>query len=298
MAQVAVYLPQVRMDVVTILERAAAADEAGLSGVWFMDHLAAPLAPELDTLEGWTVATAVAARTERIRIGHLVLCDGFRHPALLAKMAATLDHVTGGRLDLGLGWGSVPAELATWGFDDHPAATRAARLEESIEVMRALFTGEPVDHRGAHFTLTGATARPVPLQDPLPIHIGGAGTRLTLPLVRRHADWWNCPAYALDRMPSLLTGLRNDRPDLKVSVQHPVGLATGVATREEVQQLAERRFGSWGGVVAGTPDEVAAVLAKEAEAGVDLFICQLHDFGQPDTIRLLAEEVAPALAGA
>ena len=76
-----------------------------------MDHFAAPMAPEVDTFEGWTVATALAARTSTIRIGHLVLCDPFRHPVLLAKMAATFDVISGGRLELGIGWGSVPDEL-------------------------------------------------------------------------------------------------------------------------------------------------------------------------------------------
>ena len=91
-----------------IVERTLAAEAAGFDSVWLMDHLAAPMAPEVDTLEGWTVASALAARTSTIRIGHLVLCDPFRHPALLAKMAASLDVISDGRLELGLGWGSVP----------------------------------------------------------------------------------------------------------------------------------------------------------------------------------------------
>jgi alkanesulfonate monooxygenase SsuD/methylene tetrahydromethanopterin reductase-like flavin-dependent oxidoreductase (luciferase family) len=295
MAEVALYLPQLRMDVATILERAQVADEAGLAGVWLMDHLAAPLAPELDTHEGWTTATAVACHTERIRIGHLVLCNAFRHPALLAKMAVTLDHVSDGRLDLGLGWGSVPAELRMWGFGDEPAWERSARLAESIEVMQALWTGERVRYEGQFWNVDGAVARPLPIQEPIPLHIGGAGERLTLPLVDRYADWWNCPAYALGRLAPLTARLRTDRPELKVSVQHPVGLAATTSARDEVRNVAERRFGAWGGVVTGTPDDVVAALRREAEAGADLFICQLHDFGQPDTIRLLAEAVAPAL---
>lgn len=297
MAEIALYLPQLRMDVATIVERATAADEAGLAGLWLMDHLAAPLAPELDTHEAWTIATAVACHTERIRIGHLVLCDGFRHPALLAKMAATLDHVSGGRLDLGLGWGSVPDELRRWGFGDAPAWERAARLAESIEVMQALWTGHPLTYEGRFWKIDSAVARPVPLQTPIPLHIGGAGERLTLPLVDRYADWWNCPAYALDRLEPLVARLRTDRPGLRVSVQHPVGLAATSAQRDEAAEQVTRRFGPWGGVVTGTPDEVVQAFVAEAEAGVDLFICQLHDFGQPETIRLLAEEVAPALRG-
>src|SRR4051794_3848642 len=103
-----------------IVERSQAAEATGFDSLWLMDHLVAPMRLDVDTFEGWTVASALAARTERIRIGHLVLCDPFRHPALLAKMAATLDVVSNGRLDLGLGWGSVPDELHTFGFGDDP----------------------------------------------------------------------------------------------------------------------------------------------------------------------------------
>lgn len=293
MATAALYLPQLRMDVATILARAQAADAGGFHSVWFMDHLAAPMAPDFDAFEGWTIATAVAARTERIRIGHLVLCDAFRHPALLAKMAATLDHISGGRLELGIGWGSVPEELRRWGITSDGPAARAARLTETLEVLEALFTGEPVSYDGTYVTLDDVTARPVPVQRPLPVHIGGGGERLTMPLVRRFADWWNCPAYALDRLDTLRP-LAGDRA--RISVQHPVGLAASSAERDDVVATTTKRFGSWGGVIAGTPDEVAAALAAEAAAGVELFICQLHDFGRPETIDLFAREVLPALA--
>src|SRR5882757_9615416 len=104
------YLPQLRMSFDRIVERTLAAEAAGFDSVWLMDHLVAPRAPEVDTFEGWTIATALAARTSTIRIGHLVLCDPFRHPVLLAKMAATFDVISNGRLELGIGWGSVPDE--------------------------------------------------------------------------------------------------------------------------------------------------------------------------------------------
>ena len=148
-----VYLPQLRMGFEELCDRTLAAEAAGFDSVWLMDHLAAPLAPEIDTFEGWTVAAALAARTTRIRIGHLVLCDPFRHPAVLAKMAATLDVVSGGRLELGIGWGSVPDELRRYGFGDEPPARRAARLRETLEILAAMFTGEPFDHHGEHFDL-------------------------------------------------------------------------------------------------------------------------------------------------
>ncbi len=286
------FLPQLRMSFATILERTLAAEVAGFDSVWLMDHLAAPAADELDTFEGWTLAAALAARTTSIRIGHLVTCDPFRHPALLAKMAATVDSISDGRLELGLGWGSVPDELARFGIGGGSPGERAARLGESLEILDLMFSGERFDYSGDSFTLRGAIGRPVPVQQPRPpIHIGGAGPRLTMPLVRRHADWWNCPSYAIDRLDELLPLAGAAR----VSTQHPVALAEHAAERDEVVALGERRFGAWGGLVGGTPSEVVDALGREVAAGVEGFVIQLTDFGRPDTIGRFMQDVAPQL---
>jgi alkanesulfonate monooxygenase SsuD/methylene tetrahydromethanopterin reductase-like flavin-dependent oxidoreductase (luciferase family) len=286
------FLPQLRMPFATILERTLAAEAAGFDSVWLMDHLAAPMAPEHDTLEGWTLAAALAARTSTIRIGHLVTCDPFRHPALLAKMAATVDAVSGGRLELGLGWGSVDAELATFGIGEGTRRERAARLAESIAILDLMFAGEPFDFSGEHFRLAGAIGRPRPVQQPRPpLHLGGGGARLTMPLVRQHADWWNCPSYAVDR----LDELRPLAGPARVSVQHPVALAPSDAARAETLATGARRFGSWGGLVGGTAPEVADALAAEVDRGVEGFVVQLTDFGAPATIEHFMAAVAPAL---
>jgi alkanesulfonate monooxygenase SsuD/methylene tetrahydromethanopterin reductase-like flavin-dependent oxidoreductase (luciferase family) len=290
-ATVGLYLPQIRMDFGTIETRALVAEEVGFESVWFMDHMAPPVNRGLDCLEGWTTATAVAMRTERIRVGHLVLCNEFRHPALLAKMAATLDVISGGRFDLGLGWGSVDQELADYGFGSSGRRVRAARLAETLEVLDRLWTGDTIEFIGEYWTLHDALCRPTPSNGRVPIHIGGGGPQLTMPLVARYADWWSCPSYAVGR----LADLRQAAGDARVSVQHPVGLAASSRQRAEVVGLAERRFGSWGGLIAGTPSEVAAALQLERDAGVELFICQFSDFGTPETLRLFAEEVLPAL---
>jgi len=278
----------------TILERTLAAEAAGFDSVWLMDHLAAPAAPEWDTLEGWTLAAALAARTSRIRLGHLVTCDPFRHPAVLAKMAATLDVLSGGRLELGLGWGSVDAELRTFGIDAGPAPERAARLRETLEILPLMFAGEPFDYSGAQYRLAGAVGRPVPVQPRIPVHIGGAGPKLTMPLVRDFADWWNCPSYAADR----LEEVRPLAGDARVSVQHPVGLAAGDANRAEVSALTQRRFGSWGGIVTGAAEEVAGALVADVDFGARGFVLQFHDFGTTETLERFMGEVAPAVRAA
>lgn len=285
------FLPQLRMSFATILERALAAEAAGFDSVWLMDHLAAPAAADQDTFEGWTLAAALAVRTTTIRIGHLVTCDPFRHPAVLAKMAATVDVLSEGRLELGLGWGSVERELETYGIGAGPPKARAARMRETVEILDLMFAGEPFDHDGTH-QLRGAIGRPRPCQLPRPpLHIGGAGPQLTMPLVRDHADWWNCPTYAVDR----LAELRPLAGDARVSVQHPVGLALDAATRDETVATAKRRFGSWGGLVAGTAAEVADALAAEVAGGVEGFVVQLTDFGTPESAAHFMAEVAPTV---
>ena len=288
-----IFLPQLRMPFSTIETRVRAAEEAGFDSAWFMDHLAPPAAPEHDTLEAWTLASAIAARTISIRLGHLVLCDPFRHPALLAKMAATVDVISEGRLELGIGWGSVEAELASFGFGPEAPAVRAAKLDEALQIIELMFTGERFDYDGVHYRLHDAIGRPRPVHGRVPVHIGGAGTRLTMPLVARHADWWNCPSYAIERLHELLPLAR----DVRVSAQHPVGLAPSAAARDEVEAVARKRFGTWGGLITGTPAEVAAALRREVDAGVELFVVQLSDFGTPETIELFAREVIPEMRG-
>jgi alkanesulfonate monooxygenase SsuD/methylene tetrahydromethanopterin reductase-like flavin-dependent oxidoreductase (luciferase family) len=278
----------------TILERTLAAEATGFDSVWLMDHLAAPAAPEHDTFEGWTLAAALAVRTDRVRLGHLVTCDPFRHPAVLAKTAATVDVLSGGRLELGIGWGSVEAELAMFGIDAGGSAVRASRLRETLEILPLMFAGVPFDYDGAHYHLRGAIGRPVPAQTHVPIHIGGAGPQLTMPLVREYADWWNCPSYAVSRFEALrpLVG------DARISVQHPVALAPDQASRDEVLATAERRFAGWGGLIGGTAAEVADALAAEVRAGVGGFVLQFTDFGQPETLRGFMEDVAPTVRAA
>ena len=152
-----------------------------------------------------------------------------------------------------------------------------------------MFSGEPFDYDGAHHRLRRAIGRPVPAQARVPIHIGGGGPKLTMPLVEALADWWNCPGYALDRIDEL----RPLAGSARISTQHPIGLAPDAASRDEVIATVHRRFGSWGGVIAGTADEVAGALAAEVARGVEGFVLQFSDFGTPETAqRFMAERRA------
>jgi len=278
-----------RMPFGTIVERARAAEQAGFDGIALMDHFAPPALPSADSYDAMTTAAALAASTTRLKISHLVLCSSFRHPSVLAKEMVSLDHLSGGRFELGIGWGSVPGELERFGLPTEAPARRSARLEEYLNVWQALFTGEPAEFDGEFVALRGAQLTPRPLNGRIPVLIGGGGARLTMPLVARYADWWNCPGYAFDRFDQLkpLAGTA------RISTQHPVGLAATAADVPDVTALTKRRFGGWGGGITGTAADVADALTGLRDRGVERFYLQFSDFGTPDTLARFGTDVIP-----
>lgn len=281
------FLPQMRMSVDTIVERARAAEAAGFEGIALMDHLVPPMADEHDMWEAMTMATWLLARTERLVVGHLVLCDALRHPAVLARQATSLDHASGGRFELGIGWGSVPEELVTFGVSSDGPRLRVERLAETLAVVRGLWSGEPLTHEGRFFQLSAARQRPTPTR-PIPIVVGGVGPR-TLALVREHADWWNLPIYALDR----LDELKEKIGEARVSLQTMVALLADESDRAGVTELVARRFGPMGKDVAiGTADQLAAHFRSLRSRGVDRFYVWFTDFAPPDTLRRFADVLA------
>ena len=294
------YLPQMRMSFGTIIERARAAEQAGFDGIALMDHFAPPALPSAESYDAMTTAAAIAATTVRLKISHLVLCSSFRHPCVLAKEMVSLDHLSGGRFELGIGWGSVPGELERFGLPVEGPARRSARLEEYLKVWNALFAGEPgqpgqpVDFDGDFVTLRGAQLSPRPVAGRIPVVIGGGGARLTMSLVAAYADWWNCPGYAFHRFDEL----RPLAGRARISTQHPVGLAATAADLPAVTSLTQRRFGGWGGLITGTAADVAGALADLQARGVERFYLQFSDFGTPDTLARFGADVIPRVNAA
>jgi F420-dependent oxidoreductase-like protein len=176
-----------------IVRRASFAEDAGFAGVWVFDHFQALYGdPDGPCLESWTLLAALAALTERIRLGALVTGATYRHPSMLAMQAVTVDHLSGGRLEIGLGAGWHEGEHRALGFDFPPVADRVRRLEETVTVVRRLLTEDEVDVDGEHVTLRSATYRPRPVQRPHPpIWLGAGGRRRTIPLAARLADVWH-----------------------------------------------------------------------------------------------------------
>jgi alkanesulfonate monooxygenase SsuD/methylene tetrahydromethanopterin reductase-like flavin-dependent oxidoreductase (luciferase family) len=282
------FLPQMRMSHDAIVDRALAAEAAGFEGIAFMDHLAPPLAAEHDMWEAMAIASWVLARTTTLKAGHLVLCDSFRHPAVLARQATSLDHASGGRFELGIGWGSVTSEFEEFGIGSTEARRRVERLGESLDIIRRLWSGEVVDFDGEQFVLRGAQQRPTPTGT-IPITVGGVGTR-TLALVRAHADWWNLPVHHMDKFDDL----RPQVGDTRVSMQVMVALLPDESQRAEVAEMVRRRFGPkpmGGTLVIGTAPALAHHFGELYRRGVERFYIWFADFAPVDTLERFAEVV-------
>ena len=281
------FIPQMRLSYEQLVARAHAAEAAGFVGITGMDHLSPPMADGQPMYEAIVTTTWLAAHTERIRVGSLVLCDAFRLPALLAKQAVSIDHASGGRFELGIGWGSVPAEFAVYGVGSDRPRDRVERLRESLEVIRALWAGEVVEHDGAHHQLHGARQEPRPLGR-IPIVIGGSGPK-TLALVREHADWWNVHIADVHR----LDELRPQAGDARVSIQQMVAFVGEGADRAEVEAQARRRFG-YAAPLIGTASALVDAYGRLAEQGVERVYTWFCDFAPPDTLAEFGETVIAA----
>lgn len=276
------YLPQMRLSPAQLVERARAAEAAGFEGIAGMDHLAPPMAEAQPMYEAMLTNTWLAANTSTLVVGSLVLCDTFRHPAMLAREAVTLSHLSGGRFELGLGWGSVVTEIEAFGIGSPAGADRVARLRETLEVIKALWTGESVDYDGAHHHLRGARQAPVPLAS-IPIVIGGAG-RKTMQLVAEHADWWNLHTGVLDR----LEKMRPHAGKARVSVQQVIAYVPNESERAEVTESAQRRFGAMD-VIVGNDAELVDHFGRLEERGVERVYAWFTDFASPDTLAAFGE---------
>lgn len=182
-----------RTDWPSLREALETAEAAGADDLWIDDHLLADEGDAIDgKLEGWTTLAAAAAVTSRARLGLLVAANTFRNPGLTAKLATTLDHISGGRAILGLGGGWFPEEHEAFGLDFGTGfGERLDRLGESVGIVRRLLDGERFSHEGRFYRIRDALAAPRPIQPHLPILIGGSGPTRTLPIVARYADLWN-----------------------------------------------------------------------------------------------------------
>ena len=317
------------LDPVASVEAAVESERLGFDSVWAADHLMH--GHDGGIMEGWTTLSAIAGKTSRVQLGTIHLAQPFRAPALAAKMAATLDAVSGGRLIFFYDAGWQEPEVRAYGLDWPDQHNRIAMMDEGLKLIDALWRAEePLSFEGRYFHPAGALCRPKPKQQPHPpIWLGEARSRLWNDVVVRHADGWNSTPASPARLAEKLDGIREacdkigrDPASLEISLEIQVLLAP---TEDEVRRIALRIadlppsprgaprtalvealrgpspprladvVDDW---LVGTPDDVIAQIRAYQDLGVSHFMLWFIDYPSMDGPRLFAERVIPALRGA
>jgi alkanesulfonate monooxygenase SsuD/methylene tetrahydromethanopterin reductase-like flavin-dependent oxidoreductase (luciferase family) len=288
---------------------ARSVEELGFGSLFRSDHLTA-LGGEKErhSLALWPSLSALATQTQRIRFGPMVCSMTFRHPAILAKMAASVSVLSNGRLDLGLGAGWHQGEHEMFGIDFPRYGTRLKMLDEAAQVIKLLFASEPADFNGEFYRLSQAMTYPKPVN--LTIIMGGKGEK-TLEVVARNADEWNCSYVGVEAFKEKSRQLDNnceaigrDPHPLRRSLMIPFVIA---GSEEAIQARIDAHrmtfsdlpgdFPAWqrAGFIGGAPQQVLDQLKEFEGAGVSRFMLQHNDLDDLDSLSLLAQEVLPHL---
>jgi alkanesulfonate monooxygenase SsuD/methylene tetrahydromethanopterin reductase-like flavin-dependent oxidoreductase (luciferase family) len=279
------------------LNRALSLVTGHFDSAWIIDHL---LPDDADQLEGFTALTYMAALHPQLKFGHTVLCQSYRNPALLATMAATLQYVSGGRFILGLGAGWHEAEYRAYGYDFPTNSVRVEQLEETLHIIKALWTQEKATFVGKHYHIIDAQLEPKP--DPLPTLMIGAFKPKMLHLTARYADWWNVSSTGIDvyrRMVGEFERACAEVGRVPSTIRRSWGGGCAcAATQQEAEAFTEGRWSSdnpedFGFV--GTPQQVIEQMRPFIEMGVDYFMFDCGGFPRLTTLELLIKEVLPAL---
>jgi F420-dependent oxidoreductase-like protein len=286
-----------------IHELVAHCERTGWDGAYFADHFM-PNGPgqeplDGDTLECWSVITALAALIPRLRLAPLVTSVTYRHPAVLANIAAAVDHISHGRLTLGVGAGWQENEHAAYGIELGSVRERMDRFSEAVQILRSLLSQPRTTFEGQYFRLHDAPNQPAPVQDRLPLLIGGGGERRTLRIAAQYADEWNSwttpevLAHKISVLRAHCEQVGRDPAEIHVSTQAVLYLSTDKEWLRDQRQPQPGRP-----VIAGTPGEVAEIVARYQEAGADELIVPDATLGsltrKKDTCDLFMQEVAPA----
>ena len=286
------------------------ADEAGFHWCSVWDHLYSIsdlTNPANPAFEGVATMAALAASTTRVRVGCLVFCVGYRNPGVLCKAAVTIDHLSGGRVELGLGAGWNEREFQAFGMPFLPIKDRLDQLEETAIVLRRLFDGERVTLHGKQIRVTDALCDPRPVQPRLRLWIGGQGEKRLLRIVARHADGWNVPFLAPEVFAQRAATLddwcdREGRDHRAITRTINVGLAIGrdeAAARRQEDKLPSM-FGGLTelvrpGILTGTPPRVIDRIGEYAQAGAEWVILALRAPFDWEGLDVFIRDVMPAL---
>jgi F420-dependent oxidoreductase-like protein len=286
------------------------AEEKGFVGLYRSDHYTNANPPDKDSLEAWTSLTWLASHTERIEFGPLVSPLSFREPTMLARMAAALDDLSGGRLTLGMGAGWQEREHGKYGFDLLEIPERFERFEDGLEVVtRLLKSDQPASYAGKYYQIEEAVLLPRPNRLGGPkILIGGNGKQRTLPLVAHFADEWNGLYKPVEEIKALQADLdqlaeQAGRDPKRIRRSMMIGCEFG-RDQTEVKRLVEKRTGGQRtaqelvetfGMAVGTADQIVEHLGRLAEAGVQRVMLQWLALEDTDRLEAMADEVLPQL---
>lgn len=287
-------------------------DEGGVDWISAWDHLyeAPPQGGTVPHFEAVATLAALCADTSRARIGCLVFYVGYRNPGIIAKAATTLDHLSAGRFELGLGAGWHEPEAEAFGFEFPPLGRRFDMLEEAVPLIRRLLTEDRTTHDGDWFRTVDASCLPRPVQERLPIWIGGVGEKRTLPLAAAHADGWNA-AYVPPEEFRRLSGVLDDACGRvgrdPGEIQRAVNLTFNLVTDQSgVAAMEDRLRAQWGpafgrvvgGGLNGTPEQAVERILAYADAGATGVNVALRAPWDAEALDAYLEEVIPAVRSA
>lgn len=299
-----VFLSAERLGYRDILDEALLVEDLGYHSVWISDHVYGMYEkPEDNRFECWTTTSALAANTSTVRLGQLVMCNPFRHPSLMAKMAATLDSISGGRLEVGLGTGWNEGEFKAYGYPFESPAARVRRLDEAAQIMKRMWTEESPSFKGKFYEIDGAYCSPKPVQRPHPpLMLAGGGEKLTLRTVARHADVCNFAAWRgtpedyrhkTEVLERHCKAVGRDPAEIRKSWACFALIAEDEDDAETSVKRYERARGGRPPIF-GTPEQCIEQIRSYAEVGVTLFITRFMGGAFEKEAKLFAEEVLPA----
>jgi alkanesulfonate monooxygenase SsuD/methylene tetrahydromethanopterin reductase-like flavin-dependent oxidoreductase (luciferase family) len=313
LASFGVYLPQTNVSFNTVKKVIVECERLGYDSAWLFDHLMGFASPNDSVLECWTTLTALAASTSTIRLGTLVLCNNFRHPPVLAKMAATFDTISNGRLDLGIGAGWYRPEYEAYGIPFQEASVRISQLAEGLEIIKRMWTEEKTTFLGQYYDVKNAICIPKPLQKPHPpIWVGVMiGKKRMFDIVAKHGDGWTISSLYLPTPTEYKSQLEILQTYCKTRGRNPEGvkkaLGVGCIIAENKAALQKKLEKFKPGKVSidiyqtvqprliGTPDELVERFREYINAGATHFLINFPDVTDDETIRLFSDRVIKAL---
>jgi F420-dependent oxidoreductase-like protein len=288
----------------TSVDVAVLAEKLGYDSIWVYDHFHnVPKPAQEAVFECWTTIAAISQRTSRIRLGQMVGCNSYRNPGLLAKITSTVDVISGGRLDWGIGAGWYESEYKGYGYEFAKPSDRIGMLRETVEIVKSMWTNAETNYDGKYYKMSRANCDPKPLQQPTPpVWIGGGGEQLTLRVVAEHADVSNFGS-SLEEFTKKRAILQDhcriigrDEDTIRKTISSEVFIRE---TEKEIIEAGSKNL--WGEpaeswrakALVGTPEQVSEKIQRYLDAGCTGFIPWCADYPSTETLELFATKVIP-----